>query len=137
MITEISVFLPNNPGVLAKFIDLLNNNNIHIKAITAAETPDYGLLLILVDKPEECIELLNENSYELSATEVLAVRFSEDLNSLFDIAKVLGDNKVNIEYLYMTVVNGDTLMIVRVNDNDKAQELLMKEGLILVAIEDL
>jgi len=137
MITEISVFLPNNPGVLAKFIDLLNNNNIHIKAITAAETPDYGLLLILVDKPEECIELLNENSYELSATEVLAVRFSEDLNSLFDIAKVLGDNKVNIEYLYMTVVNGDTLIIVRVNDNDKAQELLKKEGLTLVAIEDL
>lgn len=137
MITEISVFLPNNPGVLAKFIDLLNNNDIHIKAITAAETPDYGLLLILVDKPEECIELLNENSYELSATTVLAVRFSEDLNSLFDIAKVLGDNKVNIEYLYMTVVNGDTLIIVRVNDNDKAQELLKKEGLILVAIEDL
>ena len=51
MITEISVFLPNNPGVLAKFIDLLINNDIHIKAITAAETPDYGLLLILVDKP--------------------------------------------------------------------------------------
>lgn len=137
MITEISVFLPNNPGVLAKFIDLLNNNDIHIKAITAAETPDYGLLLILVDKPEECIELLNENSYEISATEVLAVRFSEDLNSLFDIAKILGDNKVNIEYLYMTVVNSDTLIIVRVNDNDKAQELLKKEGLILVAIEDL
>lgn len=137
MITEISVFLPNNPGVLAKFIDLLNNNNIHIKAITAAETPDYGLLLVLVDKPKECIELLEESSYEISATTVLAVRFSEDLNSLFDIAKVLGDNKVNIEYLYMTVVNGETLMIVRVNDNDKAQELLKKEGLILVAIEDL
>jgi len=137
MITEISVFLPNNPGVLAKFIDLLNNNNIHIKAITAAETPDYGLLLILVDKPEESIELLEENNYEISATTVLAVRFSEDLNSLFDIAKVLGDNEVNIEYLYMTVVNGETLMIVRVNDNDKAQELLKKVGLILVAIEDL
>jgi hypothetical protein len=137
MITEISVFLPNNPGVLAKFIDLLNNNNIHIKAITAAETPDYGLLLILVDKPKESIELLEENNYEISATTVLAVRFSEDLNSLFDIAKVLGDNEVNIEYLYMTVVNGETLMIVRVNDNDKAQELLKKVGLILVAIEDL
>lgn len=137
MITEISVFLPNNPGVLAKFIDLLNNNNIRIKAITVAETPDYGLLLILVDKPEECIELLEENSYEISATNVLAVKLPEELNTLFDIASVLGKNSVNIEYLYMTVVTGKTLMIVRVDDNEIAQEVLKKEGFILYSIEEL
>ncbi len=137
MIAEISIFLPNNPGVLAKFIDLLNNNNIQIKAITVAETPEYGLLMILVDKPEECIDLLEENDYGITATVVLAVKFSEDLNSLFDIANVLGENNVNIEYLYMTVVSDYTLMIVRVDDNDKAQEVLKKEGFVLVAIEDL
>jgi len=137
VITEISVFLPNNPGVLAKFIDLLNNNNIRIKAITVAETPDYGLLLILVDKPEECIELLEENSYEISATNVLAVKLPEELNTLFDIASVLGKNSVNIEYLYMTVVTGKTLMIVRVDDNEIAQEVLKKEGFILYSIEEL
>ncbi|MFX1338076.1 MAG: hypothetical protein ACFFDK_05665 [Promethearchaeota archaeon] len=137
MITEISVFLPNNPGVLAKFIDLLNINSIHIKAITVAETPDYGLLLILVDSPEECIELLEENNYELSATTVLAVRLSEDLNALFDIANVLGKNSVNIEYLYMTVISGNTIMIVRVDDNDKAEEVLKEEGFLLFSIEEL
>lgn len=137
MITEISVFLPNNPGVLAKFIDLLNTNDIHIKAITVAETPEYGLLLILVDNPEECIELLEENNYEISATTVLAVKLSEDLNALFDIASVLGKNSVNIEYLYMTVVSGKTLMIVRIDDNEKAQEVLKNEGFILFSIEEL
>ncbi len=137
MITEISVFLPNNPGVLAKFIDLLTTNDIHIKAITVAETPDYGLLLILVDNPEECIELLEENDYEISATTVLAVKLSEDLNALFDVASVLGNNSVNIEYLYMTVVSSKTLMIVRVDDNEKAQEVLKNEGFILFSIEEL
>jgi hypothetical protein len=137
VITEISVFLPNNPGVLAKFIDLLNTNNIHIKAMTVAETPDYGLLLVLVNKPEECIELLEENDYEISATTVLAVKLSEDLNKLFDIASILGNNSINIEYLYMTVVAGKTLMIVRVDDNEKAQEVLKKEGFILFSIEEL
>ena len=137
MITEISVFLPNNPGVLAKFIDLLSTNDINIKAMTVAETPDYGLLLILVDKPEECIELLEENNYEISATTVLAVKLSEDLNALFDIADVLGKNSINIEYLYMTVVSNSTLMIVRVDDKEKAQEVLKKERFILVSIEDL
>jgi hypothetical protein len=137
MITEISVFLPNNPGVLAKFIDLLNNNDIHIKAITVAETPNYGLLLVLVDKPEECIDLLEKNNYDISATTVLAVKLSEELNKLFDVANVLGKSRVNIEYLYMTVVSGKTLMIVRVDDNDKAQEVLKKKGFILFSIEDL
>lgn len=137
MITEISVFLPNNPGELAKFIDLLNSHNIHMKAITVAETPDYGLLLILVDKPEVCIELLKENNYEISSTTVLAVKLSEDPNALFDIANILGESSVNIEYLYMTVINGSTLMIVRVDDNTKAQEVLKKQGFILYSAEEL
>ncbi|MFX0070089.1 MAG: hypothetical protein ACFFAO_03275 [Candidatus Hermodarchaeota archaeon] len=137
MITEISVFLPNNPGVLAKFINLLNKNNIQIKSITAAETPDYGLLLLLVDNPDNCIVLLQENNYEVLATAVLAIKLSDDPNALFDIADVLGKNEVNIEYLYNCVVNNTTLMIVRVSDNSKAQEVLKKKKFILVEPEEL
>ena len=139
MITEISIFLPNNPGVLAKFIELLNENNINIKAITVAETPDYGLLLILVDKPENCIEVLNENKYDISATDVLAVKISDDFknDTLFDIANILGENKINIEYLYMTIVSNITLMIVRVDENEKAENILKNENYILIDIKDL
>ena len=137
MITEISVFLPNNPGVLAKFIKLLNKNNIQIKSITAAETPDYGLLLLLVDNPDNCIELLQENNYEIIATAVLAIKLSDDPNVLFDITDVLGKSNVNIEYLYNCVVNDSTLMIVRVNDNIKAQEVLKKKKFVLVEPDEL
>lgn len=137
MIKEISVFLPNNPGVLAKFLKLLNKEEINIKAITATETPDYGLLLILVDKPEECIDILDKNNYEISATDVLALRLSKEPSKLFDIADILGKNNVNIEYLYMTVVNDTSYMIVRVDENMKAEEVLGKNGFLLVEIEDL
>lgn len=139
MITEISIFLPNNPGVLAKFIELLNENNINIKAITVAETPDYGLLLILVDKPENCIEVLNENKYDISATDVLAIKIPDDFknDTLFDIANILGENKINIEYLYMTIVSNITLMIVRVDENEKAENILKNENYILIDIKDL
>jgi len=139
MLTEISIFLPNNPGVLAKFIELLNEGNINIKAITVAETPDYGLLLILVDKPEKCIKLLNENNYEISATDVLAVKIPDNFknDTLFDIANILGENKINIEYLYMTIVSNITLMIVRVDENDKAENILESKNYILIDIKDL
>jgi hypothetical protein len=137
MLTEISVYLPNNPGVLAKFIKLLNKYEILIKAITVAETPDYGLLSILVDKPQECIELLKENNYEISATDVLAVKLPDDPKSLFDIANILGKNKVNIEYLYNTLVKNAILMIVRVDNNNKAQEVLNNEGFTLVEAAEL
>ena len=139
MLTEISIFLPNNPGVLAKLIELLNENKITIKAITVAETPDYGLLLILVNNPEKCIALLTENNYTLSARDVIAVKIPENSknDTLFDIANILGKHKVNIEYLYMTIVSKSTLMIIRVNDCEKAEELLKKENHILMDIEDL
>ena len=139
MLTEISIFLPNNPGELAKLIELLNENTINIKGITAAETPDYGLLLILVDKPEKCIDLLNENKYDISATDVLAVKIPDDFknDTLFDIANILGENKINIEYLYMTIVSNITLMIVRVDENEKAENILKNENYILIDIKDL
>ena len=134
---EISVFLPNNPGVLAKFIALLNDSNIIIKALTVAETPEYGLLLILVDKPNECIDLLEKNDYNINATEVLALKMPNDMDALFDIANILGRNNVNIEYLYMTVVGNSNLIIVRVNDNKKAVKVLKENHFILADIEEL
>ena len=139
MLTEISIFLPNNPGVLAKLIELLNDNKITIKAITVAETPDYGLLLILVNNPEKCIALLTENNYTISATDVIAVKIPEKFKNetLFDIANILGNHKINIEYLYMTIVSNSTLMVIRVNESEKAEELLKKENNLLMNIVDL
>jgi len=65
MFKQISVWLPNNPGVLSRFCDVLIKHNIEIRAVTVAENEEYGLLLLLVDKPDECVEILDENGLDI------------------------------------------------------------------------
>ena len=62
MLKQISVFLPNEPGILAKFTKILMEKKINMRAISVAETADFGILRILVDKVEECIEVLKANT---------------------------------------------------------------------------
>lgn len=133
MVIEISIFLENEPGELAALIKLLKEDDIGIRGASVAETADYGLVYLLVDKPKECLSLLKEKEYEISSAKVLAVKLREDYETLFDIAKILGDNEVNIEYLYSTSVKeGFNLMIVNVNDYEKGREVLEKEGLDII-----
>jgi len=133
-IIQISVYLEDRPGSLATFIKLLMDNKIFIRALTVAKTSEYGLLLILVDKPEKCIDLLEENDYVLSTTNVIAVRLNDNPNALYEIPKTLGDNKINIDYCYSTLVKEESMLIIRVEDNiiEKAMNTLEKSGFSLI-----
>ena len=97
---QISVFLPNKPGQLANFFEFLMENKIYIRSVTVAETEDYGLILLLVDQFEKCINLIEDREYLHSVTEVVAVKLTDNITQLYEIAKILGANNVNIEYLY-------------------------------------
>lgn len=132
---QLSVFLEDRPGVLAGLIKLLMDNKIFIRALTVAQTAEYGLLLILVDKPEKCIELLDDNNYLLSTTEVIAIRLNDHPDALYQIPKTLGDNKINIDYCYSTLVKEESMLIVRVEDEimeDAVSVLEKKQFQILV-----
>ncbi|MFX1427406.1 MAG: hypothetical protein ACFFBE_13200 [Promethearchaeota archaeon] len=131
---QLSVFLEDRPGVLAKFIKLLMDNKIFIRALTVAKTSEYGLLLLLVDKPEECITVLEKENYLLSTTEVIAIRLNEKPNALYLIPKTLGDNKINIDYCYSTLVKDDSMLIVRVEDDiiEEAIQILQKSEFTIV-----
>jgi hypothetical protein len=138
MITELSVFLPNEPGMLAELIKKLYENSIIIRAISVVETADYGLILLLVNKPTECIVFLEENEYEFTKSSVLAVKFlGEQPMGLFNIAKILGDNNVNIEYLYLTVVERTPLIVIRVDDLAKGQRVLQENNFNLMEEDQL
>lgn len=128
MLTELSIFLPNKPGRLAGLIKELNEEQINIMAISVVETADYGLILLLVDKSEKCVDYLEENDYEFTQSSVLAVGFDDEPMDLYNITKLLGDNEINIEYMYLTVIGGDTIIILRVDDNDRAAEILQENG---------
>ena len=114
---QLSVFLDDQPGVLANFIKLLMDNKIFIRALTVAKTTEYGLILMLVDKPKRCIALLEENNYVLSTSEVIAVRLNGHPYALYEIPKTLGETNINIDYLYSTLVKEESMLILRVEDD--------------------
>jgi len=131
---QLSVYLKDRPGELANFIKLLMDNKIFIRALTVAKTSEYGLILILVDNPEKCIDLLDQKDFILSTTEVIAVRLNDHPNALYEIPKTLGDNEINIDYFYSTLVKDESMLILRVEDTiiEDALNLLKKTGFTIV-----
>lgn len=130
---QISVWLENKPGVLSKFIDLLMVNDIEIRAVTVAKNEEYGLALLLVNKPDELHDLLEKEDMPYSITKVIAVivKPEDETKGLKEISKILGENHINIEYLYSTLVKDEPLIILHVDNNEKAKEILKKDGFLL------
>ncbi len=129
MLKQISIFLSNIPGNLAKFTKTLLDNDINLKAICVAETADFGILRILVDKTDECVKVLKDNNYLTTLTDVVAVEVPDKPGALYDVAKILGDNNVNIEYLYSTLIKDNAMIVLRVDDNEKTVDILNNEGI--------
>lgn len=133
-VQQISVFLENKPGGLAEFAKALSDNNINMRAMCIAETPDFGILRIIVDDVYNTMCTMKEAGYICSATKVLAVEIPDKPGSLLNTLTVLGESGINLEYSYaFTTSKKDVAyMILRVNDNEKAAEALTKSGVKLV-----
>ena len=131
---QLSVYLEDRPGKLANLIKLLMDNKIFIRALTVAKTSEYGLILMLVDNPEKCINLLEEKDFLISTTEVIALRLNNHPNALYEIPKTLGDNDINIDYFYSTLVKDESMLILRVEDTiiEEAVNLLQKTGFTII-----
>jgi hypothetical protein len=132
MLTQISVKMPDRPGMLAMFTKMLNENNIVIQSITVSQIP--GLVLFIVNKPDKFIKILEEKNYDYSTKEVIAVLLPDNPSSSEEIqkvAQVLGDNNVNIDFLYSTFLKKGPMLIIHVSDTDKAKEVLKSKRIYL------
>ena len=138
-VKQISVFLENQPGKLAEFTKVLADNNLDMRALSLAEAPDFGIIRIIVDDTYETAQALKAAGYVSSITPVLAVAIPDEPGGLHKIVKILGENKINIEYTYAFNTRKKDLahMIFRVEDNEKAIEILTKNGIKMLAQEDL
>ena len=132
-IRQVSVFLPNKPGILAKFSKLLLENDINMRAMTVAETADKGLLRMVVDKTDEAVELLKNYNYLVSVEDVIAVEVPDKPGGLYEIADMLGDADLNIEYIYSsTVLKPEAIIVLKVDNTERAIELFKNKGINLV-----
>ncbi|HHY42155.1 MAG TPA: ACT domain-containing protein [Thermoanaerobacterales bacterium] len=138
-VTQISVFLENKPGRLAQVTEVLRQNNIDISAISVADTSEFGIVRMIVDKPKEAVSALKAAKFPVSTTEVLAVEVSDKPGGLNFALQVLNEANISIEYLYSFIKrNGDkALILFRIEDSAKAVEVLQSAGVKLYTNEEI
>lgn len=138
-VKQISVFVENTPGRLAHFTRLLGENHIDLVSLSVADTTNFGILRGIVADYERAVQLLGENGYTVKLTDVLAVSVPDRPGGLADVLDALAQERVSVEYLYSFVrsLDGHALIILRVDQLEKAQQVLEKEGVKLLSQEEI
>ncbi len=129
-VTQISVFMENKNGRLAEITRLLASKNISLRAVTIADTADFGILRLLVKDPDYARDVLLEAGFTAKETEVLAVAMDDKPGALAEVMELFEKNKVNIEYLYSILAGkGDKADVVfKVEDLERGESLLKQNG---------
>ena len=138
-IHQITVFLENRPGQLAEITSLLAANQLDIRAISIAETSDYGLVRMIVDDAQKASGVLLEHGAIMSMNSVWAVEVSDKPGGLAALLNALAENNVSVEYMYSLFSHDKekAYMVLRINDEAAFNEALAKNGLKPVGMEEL
>lgn len=132
LIKQISVFSENRPGRLAAIAKALEEENINILAFSIAEADGFGVVRTLVDKPKKAYEKLTGLGFNVAFTDVIAVKMRDTPGGLYEIAKMLGDGQINIEYSYAYSGKEGAVLILRVDNADQAVRLISSRGATLL-----
>ena len=137
LIKQISVFVENRPGRLFEITGVLRDAGVDIRALTIADTTDFGIMRCLVDRPDEAIAVLSENGFTASPTEVVAVQVPDVPGGLAHVLQIIDDAGINVEYLYSFVrtPNDNALILFRVDDTEKCQKLFAENGIVTLTDE--
>ena len=124
-ITQLSMFLNNQPGQLVEAVGAIAGAGSNIRAMSIAEANDFGILRTILTEPERVYSLLKEK-YLISRTQVVAARMDDRSGALYAILTVLNEANVNIEYMYAFTGTGpeEAYVVLRVNDVQAAEEML-------------
>lgn len=138
-IHQISVFLENRTGQLAEITRLLAQNHIDLRAISIAETADYGLARMIVDDAPKASNILLQHGDILSMTPVWAVEVPDKPAGLADLLAVLAENHIDVEYMYSLFAHRDgyAYMILRVSDEERLTAALSSHNIKIVSGEEL
>ena len=139
MVYQISVFLENRAGQLAEITKTLAENGMDLRAISIAETADYGILRLIVDDAEKATALLLKHGYLLSMTPVLVVAVPDAPGGIAPVLATLAEGSIDIEYMYslFTHVEGKAYIVFRVAEAEKFTALLESHGIAISTNEEL
>jgi len=136
---QISVFLENKSGRLAELTSALAKASVNIRALSLAETIDYGVLRLILDKPAEARKALSEAGFTVTETEVVAVEMPDRPGGLAGIVNLVTQSGLNIEYLYAFVgQRGENAVVIfRIDDVKAAVAALQQGGARILSADEL
>ena len=129
-IKQISIFMENRSGRLASVLEEVARSGVSIRALSLADTSDFGILRLIVDRPDACEQALKDTGHTVSTTSVLAVEIPDRPGGLSGVLNVLSAGGINVEYMYAFVSRAteDAMVVFRFEDNEQALEVLNKAG---------
>ncbi|MDD1645549.1 MAG: ACT domain-containing protein [Methanomicrobiales archaeon] len=128
VIRQISVFSENRPGRLAAMAKALEEEKVNILAFSIAEAGEFGVVRALVDQPEKAYKKLSSLGFVVSFTEVIGVRMRDEPGGLYEVARILGEAKINIEYSYAYSGKEMAVLILRVDNTREAIKQIRAHG---------
>ena len=139
MVKQLSIFVQNKSGKLAASLAVLRDNGIDIRALTIADTPDFGILRLLVDDAAKAEKVLFANGFLVQSTEVVVVPVHDERGGLASLLEPMAEAGVNIEYMYSLIARNakDAYMVFRVTDSAAFLAMLAEKGLKSVEPDEL
>ena len=138
-IKQLTVFVQNKKGTVVAVTDILAKNNINIRALSIAETQDFGILRLIVNDEKAAEKVLAENGYLIKVIDVVGVKIGDAPGKLTEILGVLDKAGINVEYLYafMARTEKHAYVVLRVEDNAVAEEALANAGVKMISEADI
>lgn len=127
---QVSVFAENRPGKIERITGVLSKKNIDIRAITISDSGDYGIIKLLVDRPQEAADALKEEGIAATLRDIVAIRVKDKPGGLYEVASILTRNEVNVEDAYGFIIQRkkDAVFVFQVQDVRKTEKILSDAG---------
>lgn len=138
-IKQLTVFVQNKKGTVASVTDILSKNNINLRALSIAETQDFGILRMIVNDEAAAERVLSENGYLIKTIDVVGVKIGDAPGKLTAALDVLDKKDINVEYLYafMARTEKHAYVVLRVENNDIAEKALTDAGFKMITETDI
>ncbi len=138
LVKQISVFLENKEGRVAQVTQILSDAKINIRALSIADTTEFGILRLIVDKPEKAEKALKDEGFTVSITEVIAISIEDEPGGLAKALELLHENKISVEYIYAFIskTSHRANVILRVESCERAIESLETGGFLVLTANE-
>ena len=139
MIKQISVFVENQPGSMMRVTSVLTESHVNIRAISTFDTPEFGILRLVVDDPAKAKESLTQKGFVTRVNDVIGAELNDEKGNLNQMLKILADGEINVNYIYSFVIREEKapVIVFHTDDFQKAEQVLKDAEVKLVEESEL